>query len=237
VRGAIRFASGDWHRVPAQARAQLSIQDEASQIVGFAASASPEERVLDACAAPGGKTAIMSQTMQGTGLLVAADHRAGRVRVLAATLARAGVHVPILQMDASRSLPFGPVFDRILVDAPCSGLGIVRRDPDVKWSRTAEDLAGFAATQRSLLASAAAALRPGGTLVYATCSSEPEENDGIVDAFLESRPDFDLAPAAPGPTVARGPELVDERGLLRTLPFRDGLDAYFCAVLAQRRRA
>jgi len=237
VRGAIRLTSGDWHRVPAEVRAQLSIQDEASQIVALAASASPGERVLDTCAAPGGKTVIMSQTMQGTGALVAADHRPGRVRVLAATLARAGLHAPIVQLDASRPLPFGPVFDRILVDAPCSGLGIVRRDPDVKWSRRAEDLVGFAATQRAMLESAAASLRAGGTLVYATCSSEPEENEGIVDAFLASRADFELVPADPGPNVARGPGLLDVRGRLQTLPFRDGLDAYFCAMLVRRRAA
>jgi 16S rRNA (cytosine967-C5)-methyltransferase len=237
VRGALRLAAGDWHRVPPGLRAQLTIQDEASQIVALAASASPGERVLDACAAPGGKTVIMSQTMEGRGQIVTADHRPGRIRLLAATLARAGVRCPIVQMDASRPLPFGPVFDRILVDAPCSGLGIVRRDPDVKWSRTARDLAGFAATQRAMLTAAAAALRPGGTLVYATCSSEPEENENVVDAFLASDAGFSLAAADPGPTIARGPALLTDRRMLQTLPFRDGLDAYFCAMLVRQRAA
>lgn len=238
VRGAIRVPAGDWSRVPHDMRGRLFIQDEASQIVALTAAAAPNERVLDACAAPGGKTVIMAHRMTGgTGRLIAADHRPSRVRVLTAALARAHVTVPVVQLDATQPLPFGPVFDRILIDAPCSGLGTVRRDPDVKWRRSADDQPGFAAGQTLMLAAAAGALGPGGTLVYATCSSEPEENEQVVDQFLASHPDFALVRANPGASVHRGSDLVDDRGLLRTLPFRDGLDAYFCALLVRRRAA
>ena len=115
----------------------------------------------------------------------------------------------------------------MLVDAPCSGLGTVRRDPDLKWRRREADLAGLAVAQEVLLERAAAAVAPGGRLVYATCSSEPDENDDVVDRFLRAHPQFRLAaaPDVPAPAAA----LVDERGVLRTLPHRDGLDAFFAA--------
>lgn len=237
VRAAIRLPPGGLGHVPPDLRSQLLVQDEASQIVACAVGASPSERILDLCAAPGGKTVVMAGAMEGRGLVVASDYRPGRIRLLAATLARAHAAAPVVRLDATRPLPFGAVFDRILVDAPCSGLGTVRRDPDVKWTRTARDLAGFATTQRALLAAAADAVRPGGALVYATCSSEPEENEEVVDAFLASRRDVTLGRVDPGPAVAHGERLVDDRGMLRTLPFRDGLDAFFAAVLVRRQGA
>jgi 16S rRNA (cytosine967-C5)-methyltransferase len=243
VSDAIRLPPGGLGHVPAELRSHLLVQDEASQIVALAVGAAPMDRILDTCASPGGKTVVMAGAMAGRGLLVACDHRPGRVRLLSATLNRvaaaepAGASVMIVRLDATRPLPFGPVFDRVLVDAPCSGLGTVRRDPDVKWTRTAADLAGFAVTQRALLAAAADVLRPGGSLVYATCSSEPEENEDVVDACLAARPDLALGRLQPGPLVARGADLIDDRGMLRTLPFRDGLDAFFAALLVRRQAA
>jgi len=233
VRDAFRLGAGSWSRIPPELRSRLLIQDEASQIVGLTAGARPDERVLDACAAPGGKTIVMAAAMAGRGMLVAADYRPARMRLLASALERSHVETRLAQLDATK-LPFGPVFDRVLLDAPCSGLGIVRRDPDIKWTRLAGDQAGYATRQHAMLLSAAEALRPGGTLVYATCSSEPEENEGVVEAFLASRKDMTLVPADPGPAVNRGADLVDDRGMLRTLPFRHGLDAFFCALLVRR---
>jgi 16S rRNA (cytosine967-C5)-methyltransferase len=218
-------------------RARLLIQDEASQIVALTAGARPGERVLDACAAPGGKTLVMAEAMGGQGQLIAGDYRAARMRLLAAALKRAGARASLVQIDAGKPLPFGQAFDRVLLDAPCSGLGIVRRDPDIKWTRSAADQVDFARRQGEMLRAAADAIRPGGTLVYATCSSEPEENEGVVDALVASRDDMSLVVADPGPAVLRGAELVDDRGMLRTLPFRHGLDAFFCAVLVRRQAA
>src|SRR5262249_8127556 len=160
-----------------------------------------------------GKTIVMAADAGEDALLVAADRRHSRVRLLQKTLAHARVPARLLALDATAPLPFGPVFDRVLLDAPCSGLGTVRRDPALKRSRTEADLSRFAATQRLMLARAAEAVRPGGQLIYATCSSEPDENDAVVSTFLDDDKRFGSG------------------RVLRTLPFRDGLDAYFAAVL------
>jgi 16S rRNA (cytosine967-C5)-methyltransferase len=237
VADAIRLPPGGLGRLPPELRDQLFVQDEASQIVALSVGAMPGDRVLDACASPGGKTVLLAARMAGRGLLIASDRRLGRVRLLSATLARAHAHARVVALDAARPLPFGPVFDRVLLDAPCSGLGTLRRDPDLKWSRLPTDLARFAPAQALMLTRAADAVRPGGSLVYATCSSEPEENDQVIAAFLTSRPDFALVRATPGPAVPRGDTLVDDAGFLRTLPFRDGLDAFFAAVLVRQQGA
>jgi 16S rRNA (cytosine967-C5)-methyltransferase len=206
------------------------VQDEASQLVGLFAGAEPGERVFDACASPGGKTLALLAAMGGSGLLVAADVRDARVALLEATLRRGGGDaVRVLQADASRPLPFGPVFDRVLLDAPCSGLGTLRRDPDLKWRRRAEELPKLAAAQRRMIDEAFAVLRPGGTLVYATCSSEPEENEDVVRTWLQSRPDARLV--SPPRWPERLSALLDSDGCLRTLPHRDGLEAFFAAAV------
>jgi 16S rRNA (cytosine967-C5)-methyltransferase len=208
------------------------VQDEASQIVAAATGVSPGERVLDACAAPGGKTLGMAVEMGDRGLIVAADVRARRVRLLADTIRTAGVSaVRIVQASAAQPLPFGEVFDCVLIDAPCSGLGTLRRDPDIKWRRTEEELEAMADLQVRMVRSAAAVLKPGGRLIYSTCSSEPEENEDVIARFLEtasgrafSRKRLDLPFA---------PELINEDGNLRTLPFRDGLEAFFAGQLVK----
>jgi 16S rRNA (cytosine967-C5)-methyltransferase len=236
VRDAIRLPAGALGRLPGHLRGQLHVQDEGSQLVALAVDAHPGDRVLDACAAPGGKTTVLARAMEGRGLIVAADARPSRVRLLRAMLARAGVDAGVVLIDLMRRLPFQASFDRVLVDAPCSGVGTLGRDPDLKWSRSAEDLGRFADAQRTMIAHAAEAVRPGGRLVYATCSSEPDENERVVDAFLGGDARFTLEPigSVPGTT---GTDWIDERGCLRTLPFRDGLDAYFAARLVRRRNA
>jgi 16S rRNA (cytosine967-C5)-methyltransferase len=237
VTDAVQLPPGAIGRLSDELAGAVAIQDEASQIVAHAVRAHAGERVLDACAAPGGKTAVMASDMDRQGTLVAADHRPARLRVLRGVLARAGVSALVLQLDATRPFPFRDVFDAVLVDAPCSGLGTLRRDPDLKWSRAADQLPEFAAAQRTMLAHAALVIRPGGRLIYATCSSEPEENEAVVQAFLDTHPDFTAVPIDPGPAVASGGRLVDDRGHLRTLPFRDGLDAFYAAQLVRRRAA
>jgi 16S rRNA (cytosine967-C5)-methyltransferase len=193
--------------------------------------------VLDTCAAPGGKTIVIAADMGGSGLLVSADYRPARVRLLKALTTAAGVRARIVALDLTRGLPFDAIFDRVLVDAPCSGLGTVRRDPDLKWSRTAADLPRFARVQGQMLTQAARAVRPGGRLIYATCSSESEENDDVVRAFLQGQPEFAVERADPGPLVPDGGQLVEDTGFLRTLPYRDGLEAFFAATLVRREAA
>jgi 16S rRNA (cytosine967-C5)-methyltransferase len=207
----------------------FAVQDEASQLVALAVGARAGERILDACAAPGGKSTAMAAAMEGRGLIVAADVRPRRVRLLAETVKASGATVVhVVQADAARPLPFRDVFDGVLIDAPCSGLGTVRRDPDIKWRRSADELPELAEAQLRILRSAAAVVRPGGRLVYATCSSEPEENEEVVDRFAGETGFVSRPLLLPG---AR--ELVDNRGHFRTLPFRDGLEAFFAAALVK----
>jgi 16S rRNA (cytosine967-C5)-methyltransferase len=234
VRNAIRLTGGALGELPPDLRDEVAVHEEGSQIVAHTVGAAAGEHVLDVCAAPGGKTVVMFEDMARTGCLIAGDRRFARLRVLRGMLDHAGASVPVIGLDATRPLPLASIFDRVLLDAPCSGLGTLSRDPDVKWARTASDLTAFASVQGTMLKHAADAVRPGGRLVYATCSSEPEENEDVVDAFLACDARFQAEPASTGPRVARGQSLVDARGFLRTWPFRDGLDAFFAAVLVRR---
>jgi 16S rRNA (cytosine967-C5)-methyltransferase len=233
VGGAIRLRPGSLGRLSPETAGLLFIQDEASQLVATLAGAQPGERILDVCASPGGKTLILEQAAGQTGLVISAD-RSARVGLLRTTLVRASAPTRVLALDAAGSLPFGAVFDRVLLDAPCSGLGTVSRDPDIKWHRAETDLPRFAATQQRMLEAAATVVRPGGSLIYATCSSEPVENEGVVDRFLARSPGFALAPLDPALALERAARTIDARGMLRTLPFRDGLDAFFAARLVRR---
>jgi 16S rRNA (cytosine967-C5)-methyltransferase len=233
ARDAVTLPPGALGRLLAPLRDRIVVQDEASQLVAHVVSAEPGMRCLDVCAAPGGKTDVIWRDMDEAGILVAADRRPGRIRLLQATLRRAGVPQRIVGLDATQPLPFDAVFDRVLVDAPCSGLGTIRRDPDVKWTRQEADLARFAVTQLAMLRRAGETVRRGGLLVYATCSSEPEENEAVVAAFLESDRRFVVQPAAAGPRNEGAAAFVEGTGFLRTLPFRDGLDAFFAAVLVR----
>ncbi len=191
------------------------VQDEASQLIAELADAHTGDRVLDLCASPGGKTVALAAGVGQSGTVVAVDVRPNRVQLLMRTVERCGLtNVEVVHGPADAPLPFAAEeFSLVLVDAPCSGLGTIRRDPDIRWRRSETDLSAFASTQRDLLARSAGTVRRGGTLIYSTCSSEPEENDDVVSAFLERRPDVTL----------------EDRH--QTLPFRDRLEAFFGAVL------
>lgn len=236
VADAVRLAPGSLGRLPDELRAEIAVQDEGSQLVAHYAAARPGEKVLDVCASPGGKTVVLAADLAGAvpndgSLLVAGDRRPGRISLLADTVRRSGRHVPIVALDALGPLPFGPVFDCVLLDAPCSGLGTLRRDPDLKWSRREHDLARLAADQAAMLAAAADLVRPGGRLVYATCSSEPDENQAVVARFLDT--DRRFGRSTP-PTVGSAGNLVTADGDLVTEPFRHQLDAFFAATLVRR---
>jgi 16S rRNA (cytosine967-C5)-methyltransferase len=186
--------------------------------------------VLDACASPGGKTTAMAAMMRGEGRIVACDVRERRVGLLAGTVAESGAsNVRIVQADVARPLPFGPVFDLVLLDAPCSGLGTLRRDPEIRWRRTPDELPRLADVQRAMLGQAVDVLKPGGRLVYATCSSEPDENEAVVARMLEE--DARLAPADDFPELLG--RFRTPAGHVRTLPFTDGLEAFFAAMLVK----
>ena len=209
------------------------VQDEASQLVPLVVDAQPGARVLDLCASPGGKTTSLAAAIHDQGVIIASDVRPRRLRTLAETVRASGArHIHVMQVPATGPLPFQPVFDRVLVDAPCSGLGTIRRDPDIRWRRREEELASLSDRQVELLERAARVVAPDGRLVYATCSSEPEENETVVDRFLAGHPEFmhlDLRGTLPPLDV-----LIDQRGMLRTLPFEHGLEAFFAAAVVRR---
>jgi 16S rRNA (cytosine967-C5)-methyltransferase len=218
-------------RGPGLDQGWFQVQDEASQLVACLAGARPGMRVLDACASPGGKTTAMAADMQRRGLLVASDVRERRIQLLRSTVAAAAAtNVAVVRSDLLRPLPFGRPFDLVVVDAPCSGLGTLRRDPDIRWRRRAEDLPSLAAMELKMLQHAADVVAPGGRLLYSTCSSEPEENDGVVDALLGGTTEF-VAIDAREASPALPASVIDERGRLRTEPHRHGLEAFFAAVL------
>ncbi|HMD33320.1 MAG TPA: 16S rRNA (cytosine(967)-C(5))-methyltransferase RsmB [Vicinamibacterales bacterium] len=219
-------------RAPGVDSGLFVVQDEASQLVALAAHAQPGMRVLDACASPGGKTSAMAADLDGRGLLVACDVRARRMGLLRQTIGATGANARLVQADLLRPLPFSRPFDLVVVDAPCSGLGTLRRDPDIRWRRREQDLALLAASALTMLQRAADAVGPGGRLVYATCSSEPEENEAVAAAFLATTPAFagaDLRAIAP----ALAADLVDGRGHLRTAPHRHQLEAFFAAAFVR----
>lgn len=222
---------------PLAAEGMFLLQDEASQLVGAFVAARPGDRVADACAAPGGKTAQLASALQDRGVLVAGDLRPKRLRLLRETLAAARIgSVSVILHDLLRGFPFSSAFDCVLVDAPCSSLGTIRRDPDIRWSRREDELPGFSARQITMLEQASGGVRPGGRLVYATCSSEPEENDSVVETFLASNPGFALEdPREASIPIPRGVEAcLDERGCLRTSPYQHGLEVFFAAALRRR---
>lgn len=236
VADALCLPAGTLGRLPAELRDRLWVQDEGAQLVARFAHVHPGERVLDVCAAPGGKTLVMATDLhlRAAGArhgLVAADYRKTRVTLLKETLRRAQVPASVVRFDARVGLPFKATFDCVILDAPCSGLGTIRREPDLKWTRTADDLPRLAAEQRRMIASAADAVRPGGRLVYATCSSEPEENAEIVDAFLANDNRFTEAPANTTDVVPS--DLLDRRGHLVTRPDAHRLEAFYAAVLVR----
>jgi 16S rRNA (cytosine967-C5)-methyltransferase len=211
------------------------VQDEASQIVPELVQAQSAKRALDLCAAPGGKTLAIAAQCAPTGSVVASDVRRRRVRLLAETLERCRARrVHVVHIANEGPLPFrAGAFDRVLIDAPCSGLGTVRRDPDIRWRRDPSQFESFAAVQRGLLDRVRHAVAPGGRIVYSTCSSEPEENEAVIAAFLATASEFAVQPlreARLHPEIARM-ETVD--GYLRTTP-EFGLEAFFGAILVKK---
>lgn len=198
------------------------VMDEASSLAARLAAPAPGERALDACAAPGGKTACLAWAVGPEGSVAAGDLAARRLARLKANCARIRADARLLRMDAARP-PFRQAFDLVLVDAPCSGLGVLRRHPDARWRVREEDLAAQARRQRAVLEGAAGAVRPGGRLAYSVCSNEPEETEEVVSSFRT--PGFvPLRDGGALPQGARG--FLGADGALRIAPGA-GLDGFF----------
>ncbi len=222
--------SAAWHE------GRVVIQDEASQLVAGLLSPEPGHRVLDLCAAPGIKAGQLAAAM-GSGRLIACDSSARRLRTmvrLAGAKVPDGVHFHLVRLDAAQPLPFDCQFDRVLLDAPCSGTGTLARNPEIKGRLKPEDLQRLAAIQTAMLKNALRALAPGGRLVYATCSLEPEENDGVVAAALESNPGIRLRRREEmSGEFQELAGLFDARGCFRSRPDLHGMDGFFAAVIVR----
>jgi 16S rRNA (cytosine967-C5)-methyltransferase len=233
----LRVESGQVKNSAAYREGRVVIQDEASQLVAQLVVPQPGQRVLDLCAAPGMKAGQLAH-MLGAGVLVACDHSASRLRTMRQMLppsVPAGVQLSMLRLDAAHPLPFNLKFDRILLDAPCSGTGTLARNPEIKWRLTPEDITRLAELQVRMLRCALPALADGGRLVYATCSLEPEENKGVVDTVLTAEPEFRLL-SAPELTryYPRQISLFDSRGYFSTRPDRHAMDGFNGAVIVRR---
>ena len=205
------------------------VEGQASQLAALCVCAAPGETVLDLCAAPGGKTILLAEQMQGTGELYscdAAENRVGLIRTAVDRMGFTGVHT--LCNDATKPNPALPMADRILTDVPCSGLGILAKKPDLRYKKLEADRqAELLATQAAILDTAAALLKAGGRLVYSTCTIDPAENQQQIAAFLQRHPEFAVcAPEVPLPAGMTA----GEHGCL-SVPTRTGMDGFFLCVL------
>jgi 16S rRNA (cytosine967-C5)-methyltransferase len=205
----------------------LMPQSRAAMAVSHALAPQPGESVLDLCAAPGGKTTHLAALMRDEGRIVAVERHPGRADALRRTVERMGATcVEVRTADAAG--PHEGPYDRVLVDPPCSDLGTLASRPDVRWRKDAETPQALAATQARILEAAAEALKPGGVLVYSTCTISPRENERLIAAFLERRDDFELDEMPSDLPVWDHPSVP---GFLQTLPHRDGTDGFFIARL------
>ena len=219
-------------------RGWVAIQDEASQAVAHLLGVERGNTVLDLCAAPGGKTLLLARAAGPEGHVVAGDFHKHRLRAMAERFERAAIrNVECVELDATQPLPFKHPFDRILVDAPCSGTGTLPRHPEIRWRLRAEDLTDLHARQVKLLRNALSRLAPGGRLVYSTCSLEPEENELVVAEALGAEPqEFRLT--APRGVIQRilrdgvsAESLFGPSGFFRTFPPEHGTDGFFAATI------
>lgn len=208
----------------------IYVQDEASQLAAHLLEAQAGERVLDVCAAPGSKTTYIADRTEGAKLIVAGDLYEHRLRTVLESAARQRARsLAAIAYDATLPLPFVEgSFDRVLVDAPCTGTGTLRRNPEIRWRISPADVAELSVRQRAILAQAAKTVRSGGRLLYSTCSVEPEENEAVVAAFLEENGAFRQV------SVDVPEQLRSGERAARTWPQRDGADGFFIAAFERR---
>ncbi|HEX7610498.1 MAG TPA: 16S rRNA (cytosine(967)-C(5))-methyltransferase RsmB [Solirubrobacteraceae bacterium] len=232
----------DAHGSPLWRQGAFIAQSRAAMLVARALGPRSGESVLDLCAAPGGKSTHLAALMDGEGEVLAVERDRRRAGALARTAERLRArNVRVEVADAERPRPEGPVHDRVLVDPPCSGLGTLQAHPDLRWRMSPEKVREMAAAQGRILAAGAGALRPGGVLVYATCTISPTENERVIAAFLDSNPDFgidDLAAELPACGTAASAAVAGEpcaqpAGTVLTLPHRDHTAGFFIARMSR----
>ena len=218
---------------PWLADGRLEVQDEGSQLIGYLVAPRRNDMVVDFCAGAGGKTLLLGALMRSTGRLYAFDTNERRLAKLKPRLARSGlsnVHPQLIAHERdTRVKRLAGKIDRVLVDAPCTGFGTLRRNPDLKWRQPASAVAELVQKQKAILAGAATLVKPGGRLVYATCSVLPEENEEVVEAFVTAHPNF--APRDAAAELARAGIALDTGPSLKLRPDVHGCDGFYAAVL------
>jgi 16S rRNA (cytosine967-C5)-methyltransferase len=210
----------------------IYVQDEASQLIAHLVAPEPGMRVLDLCAAPGSKATHIAALMRDAGMIVAGDLHSSRLRTLRSIASRLEVEsVHTIALDGRVELPLLPSvrFQRVVVDAPCSGTGTLRRNPEIKWRLAKSQLSEFSQTQLTLLLQAAEWVDIGGRLVYSTCSLEREENEEVIEQFLSKQDQFKIIT----PTMRE--TIISERGFLRTFPQGDEADGFFAVVMEREK--
>jgi len=239
--GIIAIKSGNLVHTEWYKQGRVTIQDESSMLVAAVADPRPGMRVLDCCAAPGGKTTHLAEKMRDEGKIVANDVHPHKEALIRQQAERLNLHsVQTMTGDAlelaGKLEPES--FDVVLLDAPCSGLGVIRRKPEIKWNKSNADVASLAELQNRLLEQVRPLVKPGGTLVYSTCTIAPEENGNAIRAFLERHPEFSLDPEWPAETLkplresGRLPEPFE--GMFQVLPDMFGSDGFFIARLRKQ---
>jgi len=211
--------------LPGFAEGWFSVQDGAAQLAAPLLDAQPGERILDCCAAPGGKSAHILERTTGLAQLIALDSEASRLTRMTENLQRLQLHANLVCADAAEldSWWDGNCFDRILLDAPCSATGVIRRHPDIRWLRKSADIEVLQALQYKILTNLWRTLKPGGTLVYATCSVLPDENTGQISRFLQEHSEAQLQAIQPGETI--------EQPGRQILPGEQQMDGFYYARL------
>ena len=213
----------------------FEVQDEGSQLLGYLLEPKRGEMVVDLCAGAGGKTLLLGALMKNTGRLypfAVSDKRLGNLKPRLARSGLSNVHPARIEHERDTKIKrLAGKIDRVLVDAPCSGLGTLRRNPDLKWRQNETSVAELTVKQAAILDAAAKLVRPGGRVVYATCSLLTAENDAVIEAFLASHPDFTLTPAS---AILAKHGVTLDGDLLRLLPHRQHTDGFFAAVLDKK---
>jgi len=227
------------HRLSSFREGLFTVQDESSMLAAYAVKPLPGQEVLDVCAGPGGKSTHLAQMMMDRGLIAACDVHRHRLGLIEENAKRLDINIikTILQ-DATRlGLEHGKQYELILVDAPCSGLGVLRRRPDARWRKEEKDIKELAALQKLILENAYQLLKPGGRLVYSTCTTEPEENYGVIEAIKAAHPElesYDLTSYLPYEPQSEKEARELREGERQYLPFADEMEGFYIAGLIKK---
>lgn len=221
------------HQLKAFQEGLFTVQDESSMLVALAAEPGKNQRVLDVCSAPGGKSTHMAQLMKNTGTIYACDIHKHRLELIEDNCKRLGItNIKTVEQDGTvLTRRWQEPFDVIVCDVPCSGLGVLGRRADARWSKDSEDIAGLCGIQKRILEEAAQLVVLGGTLIYSTCTITPEENQNMVEQFLNRHPEYELDETITDCWLNMDKE---SNGYVQFLPFEDEMDGFFIARMVRK---